>query len=91
MCDVCVQKAWSCSRYAVQPSQPVVSEVFKFSAHSLLNDALYSPFSMLNAWRTCPWKCVGGQAGGGGAGSGGVVQDTKKNTGVPRAARRAVG
>lgn len=36
--DVCVQRAWSCSRYAVQPSRPVVRKVFKISAHSLLND-----------------------------------------------------
>src|SRR6267154_1137602 len=80
MCDVCVQKAWSCSCYVVQPSQPVVGEVFKFSAHSLLNDALYSPCSMLNAWKMCPWKCGGSHAGGGRAGSSGVVQDTKKRT-----------
>ena len=31
---------------------------------------------MLNAPKTCPWKCDSGQAGGGGAGGGGVVQDT---------------
>jgi len=31
---------------------------------------------MLNAPKTCPWKCDGGQASGGGAGGGGVVQDT---------------
>lgn len=34
----------SCSRYTVQRSRPDVGEVFMFSAHSLLNDALnYSP------------------------------------------------
>ncbi|SRR5258706_4970644 len=30
---------------------------------------------MLNALKTCPWKCGGGQGGGGRSGSGGVVQD----------------
>src|SRR6267154_6520602 len=83
LCDVCTQRARSCSHYAVQPSRPVVGRVFKFSAYLLLNDALYSLYSMPNAWKTCPWKCGGGQAGGGGAGGGGVVQDTT-NTGAPR-------
>ena len=77
MCDVRAQRAWSCSRYAVQQSQPAVGKVFKFSVHSSLNDALHSPFSMLNAWKMCPWKSGGGQAGGGG------VQDTT-NTGASR-------
>ena len=31
---------------------------------------------MLNAPKTCPWKCDGSQASGGRAGSGSVVQDT---------------
>ena len=61
----------------------VVGEVVKFSAHSLINDALYLPCSILNAWGTCPWKCGGGQAGGGGAGGGGLVQGTT-NTEAPR-------
>jgi len=29
---------------------------------------------MLNASKTCPWKCGGGQAGSGGSGGGGEVQ-----------------
>ena len=47
----------------VQQSQPVVGEVFKFSAHSLLNDALYLPSSMLNATKVCPCKCGASGAG----------------------------
>ena len=50
----------------------------QFQAHSSRNETSYSPLSMLNALKTCPWKCGGGQAGGGG-----VVQDTT-NTGAPR-------
>src|SRR5258706_2573498 len=73
LCDACLQRAWSCSRYVVQPSRPVVGKFFNFSAHSIPKDALYSPCSILNAWRTCPWKCRGGQADGGVAGGGGVV------------------
>src|SRR5258706_4894027 len=38
---------------------------------------------MLNASKTCPWKCGGGQAGGGGSGGGGEVQH-ETNTGAPR-------
>jgi len=60
---------------ATQCSEANLLWVFKLSAHSLLNDPLYSPCSMLYAWKMCPQKCGGGQAGVGGAGGEGAVQD----------------
>src|SRR5258706_11644789 len=48
---------------AVATRSPIVGEVFKLSAHSLLNNALYLPYSMLNAPKIYPWKCGGRRQG----------------------------
>ena len=40
LCRVRTQRVWSCGCYTVKPSQLIVGENFKFSAHWLINDAL---------------------------------------------------
>ena len=85
-CDIC---AMYCTEGLVlyslrgRAKSACCGQGLQFQAHSSRNDTRYSPFSMLNAPETRPWKCGGGQAGGGGAGSGGVIQVTT-NTGAPR-------
>ena len=67
------QGAWSCSRYAVEPSRllwakPSIPSTFLTKWHMI------PTFQYAECPETCPWKCEGGQAGGGGADGGGVVQ-----------------
>ena len=77
LCNIHVQRVWSCSHHMVWPSWLIMGRVFKFSAHLVLNRpqiTKYSPYIMPNDWKTWPLKCVGGGTGGSVAGCVSTVQ-----------------
>ena len=81
------QRAWSCSRYAVEPSRPVVGKAFNFKhiPHKMTH------FQYSECPENVPKEMWGGQAGGGGAGGGGLVQDKLLSNKHGSTARRAMG
>ena len=81
LCNIRTRRIQACSCYTVQRSRPVVGEVFRFSAHSLLNGILKFILQYDKCLKPCPWSvgAVGRAAAGQVAGARSKIEQTSEH------------